>query len=236
MSDIKINRLIDFCFYFCYNYLMTDSKNRLLKVALELFANKGIDGASTREIAQRAKVNISAITYYFGGKEELYAAVLEHIKTTLKQDASAIIKELNYGADIENLTAKEAKAIFHRVYEEVLEASFKPKNMYISMILAKESVNPSKIAIKVFTGKMLPLTQEIMKLVAKITGLPKNSKKTILITEILLNKAMTFGRDKTRITFTLGIKDYDEKTISLIKNTVLQQADLILSYYAKEKK
>ena len=215
---------------------MTDSKNRLLKVALELFANKGIDGVSTREIAQRAKVNISAITYYFGGKTELYSAVLEHIKTTLKQDASAIIKELNYSAKIGDLTVKESKEIFRRVYEAVLEASFKPKNMYMSMILAKESVNPSKIAIKVFTEKMFPLTQEIMKLVAKITGLAKNSKKTILITEILLNKAMTFGRDKTRITFTLGIKDYDEKTISLIKNIVLQQADLILDYYAKEQK
>ncbi|MCR5504225.1 MAG: CerR family C-terminal domain-containing protein [Elusimicrobiaceae bacterium] len=215
---------------------MKDAKNRLLKVALELFASKGIEGASTREIAQRAKVNISAITYYFGGKEELYAAVLEYIKTTLKQDAASIIKELNYGAKIEILTVKEAKTIFHRVYEEVLEASFKPKNMYISMILAKESVNPSKIAIKVLTEKMFPLTQEIMKLVAKITGLPKNSKKAILITEILLNKAMTFGRDKTLITYILGMKDYDEKTITLIKNMLLEQADLILDYYTKEKK
>ncbi len=215
---------------------MKDAKNRLLKVALELFANKGIEGASTREIAQRAKVNISAITYYFGGKEELYAAVLEYIKTTLKQDAASIIKELNYSAKIEILTVKEAKTIFHRVYEEVLEASFKSKNMYISMILAKESVNPSKIAIKVLTEKMFPLTQEIMKLVAKITGLPKNSKKAVLITEILLNKAMTFGRDKTRITYILGIKDYDEKTIALIKNMLLEQADLILDYYTKEKK
>ncbi len=215
---------------------MKDAKNRLLKVALELFANKGIEGASTREIAQRAKVNISAITYYFGGKEELYAAVLEYIKTTLKQDAASIIKELNYGAKIEILTVKEAKNIFHRVYEEVLEASFKSKNMYISMILAKESFNPSKIAIKVLTEKMFPLTQEIMKLVAKITGLPKNSKKAVLITEILLNKAMTFGRDKTRITYILGMKDYDEKTITLIKNMLLEQADLILDYYTKEKK
>ena len=215
---------------------MKDSKTRLLEVALKLFATKGFDGVSTREIAQKAKINISAITYYFGGKEELYAAVLEYIKLTFKQDAAQIIKELNYSKNLKDMTDKEARTIFHRVYGEVLNAAFKPKNMYMSMILAKESVNPSKTAIKVFTEKKLPLTLEIMKLVSKITGLSQTNAKTVLITETLLNKVMVFGRDKTRILFTLGIKDYDEKTMSLIREIVLEQADLILNYYTKENK
>lgn len=215
---------------------MKDSKTRLLEVALKLFAVKGLDGVSTREIAQKAQVNISAITYYFGGKAELYSAILEHIKVTLKADAAAIIKELDYSRKLKNMSAEEARAIFQRVYSEILNAAFKPKNIYMSMILAKESVNPSKAAIKVFTAKTTPLTSEIVKLISKITGLNQNSAKAIIITETLLNKAMVFGRDKTRILFNLGTKDYDEKTISLIKEIVLEQADLILNYYAKEKK
>lgn len=215
---------------------MKDSKTRLLEVALKLFATKGFDGVSTREIGKKAQVNISAIKYYFGGKEELYVAVLEYIKLTFKQDAAAIIKELDYGKNLKNMTAEDARAIFHRVYSEVLNAAFKPKNMYMSMILAKESVNPSKTAIKVFTEKMLPLRSEIIKLVSKITGLSQANPKTFFITETLLNKAMVFGRDKTRILFTLGIKDYNEKTIALIREIVLEQADLILNYYTKENK
>jgi len=215
---------------------MKDSKTRLLEVALKLFATKGLDGVSTREIAQKAQVNISAITYYFGGKAELYTAVLEYIKITLQADAAAIIKELDYSRKLKNMSAAEARIIFQRVYEEILNAAFKPKNIYMSMILAKESVNPSKAAVKVFTAKTTPLTVEIMKLVSKITGLSQNSVKAAVITETLLNKAMVFGRDKTRILFNLGIKDYDEKTISLIKQIVLEQADLILNYYTKEKK
>ncbi len=99
---------------------MKDSKTRLLEVALKLFATKGFDGVSTREIGKKAQVNISAITYYFGGKEELYAAVLEYIKLTFKQDAASIIKELNYGKNLKDITVKEARAIFRRVYEEIL--------------------------------------------------------------------------------------------------------------------
>lgn len=215
---------------------MKDSKTRLLEVALKLFATKGFDGVSTREIGKKAQVNISAITYYFGGKEELYAAVLEYIKLTFKQDASAIIKELNYGKNLKDITVKEARAIFRRVYEEILNAAFKPKNIYMSMILAKESVSPSRAAIKVFTEKMLPLRSEIIKLVSKITGLSQTNPKTFFITETLLNKAMVFGRDKTRILFTLGLKDYNEKTIALIREIVLEQANLILNYYTKESK
>lgn len=233
---MKFNQTIDFCFRFLYNYFMKDSKTRLLEVALKLFAVKGLDGVSTREIAQKAQVNISAITYYFGGKAELYSAVLEYIKVTLQADAAAIIKEIDYGKKLKNMSAEEARIIFQRVYEEILNAAFKPKNVYMSMILAKESVNPGKAAIKVFTAKTTPLTSEIAKLISKITGLSQNSAKTSIITETLLNKAMVFGRDKTRILFNLGIKDYDEKTISLIKQIVLKQADLILNYYVKENK
>jgi hypothetical protein len=106
----------------------------------------------------------------------------------------------------------------------------------MSMILAKESVNPSVMATKVFTEKMFPLSLEMMKLISKITGLPKNSKKTVIITETLLNQAVLFGRDKERIFMILGLKKYDDKTKILIKEIVLNQVETLLNYYIKEKK
>lgn len=52
-----------------------DSKERILKIALELFANNGYDKTSTRDIADKANVNVSAIKYYFGDKQSLYETV-----------------------------------------------------------------------------------------------------------------------------------------------------------------
>ena len=40
-----------------------------------LFGERGLEGATVRDIAARAKVNVAAISYHFGGKDELYRAV-----------------------------------------------------------------------------------------------------------------------------------------------------------------
>ena len=46
-----------------------ESRARLLATAGELFAERGYNGVSTRELAKAADVNVSAIAYYFRVKE-----------------------------------------------------------------------------------------------------------------------------------------------------------------------
>ena len=53
-----------------------DCRENIIAAALPLFAAKGLNGVSVRELARAAGVNLSMISYYFGGKEGLYAAVL----------------------------------------------------------------------------------------------------------------------------------------------------------------
>ena len=49
----------------------------LLEAAYDLTAEKGLEGLRTRDVAARAKVNISTLHYYFGTKEALIAALVE---------------------------------------------------------------------------------------------------------------------------------------------------------------
>ncbi len=55
------------------------TKARILAAAEEVFAAKGFDGASTREIAAKAGVNISSLHYHWESKETLYFAVFQNI-------------------------------------------------------------------------------------------------------------------------------------------------------------
>jgi TetR/AcrR family transcriptional regulator, regulator of cefoperazone and chloramphenicol sensitivity len=52
------------------------ARARLLEEAEKIFAEKGFAKASTREICAAAGLNAAAISYHFGGKDELYRAVL----------------------------------------------------------------------------------------------------------------------------------------------------------------
>jgi TetR/AcrR family transcriptional regulator len=54
-----------------------DCRKNIISTAIPLFAAKGLNGVSVRELASAAGVNLSMISYYFGGKEGLYASVLK---------------------------------------------------------------------------------------------------------------------------------------------------------------
>ena len=53
------------------------SRDLLLESAKKLFARRGYEAATVREIAQDAGVNLSLVSYYFGGKDGLYRQVIE---------------------------------------------------------------------------------------------------------------------------------------------------------------
>ena len=54
------------------------TRQKLLEVAADIFVNKGFQAAGIREICTTAGANLAAVNYHFGGKMELYKAVLTH--------------------------------------------------------------------------------------------------------------------------------------------------------------
>ncbi len=59
------------------------SKEKLVQVAIELFSTRGFKGTSIRDIAKALDMSISNIYHYFGNKEGLLMAVLEHSSKSL---------------------------------------------------------------------------------------------------------------------------------------------------------
>lgn len=57
--------------------IMITKEEHILLHAEKLFAEKGFEGSSTREISKKAKVNVSMISYYFGSKEKLFVKIFE---------------------------------------------------------------------------------------------------------------------------------------------------------------
>lgn len=59
------------------------TKYRILDAAEKLFADKGVDGTSIREICHTAGANQAAVNYYFKKKQDLVRAVVERRMTNI---------------------------------------------------------------------------------------------------------------------------------------------------------
>ncbi|UYO42736.1 CerR family C-terminal domain-containing protein [Rhodopseudomonas palustris] len=71
-----------------------DTRARMIEAAIEVFGSVGYHGATTRQLAERAKVNQAAIPYHFGGKRELYLAAAQAIADYMRSRIEPLIDQL----------------------------------------------------------------------------------------------------------------------------------------------
>src|SRR5689334_21013484 len=72
----------------------TERRHQLIDVARTLFAERGYEGTSVEEIAQRANVSKPVVYEHFGGKEGLYAVVVDREMSALLQGISTSLTKL----------------------------------------------------------------------------------------------------------------------------------------------
>ncbi|RTY85923.1 TetR/AcrR family transcriptional regulator [Flavobacterium sp. RSP49] len=70
-----------------------DKQIQILEVAETLFAEKGFDGTSIRNIAKEAKINIAMVSYYFGSKERLLESLIVYRTSDLKNQLEHLLLE-----------------------------------------------------------------------------------------------------------------------------------------------
>lgn len=81
----------------------SDKQIQIIQTAEVLFAERGFDGTSVRDIADEAGINVAMISYYFGSKEKLMEALFElrvgtiqsRVESLLKNDSLTPIEKVN---------------------------------------------------------------------------------------------------------------------------------------------
>ncbi|MGV6851681.1 MAG: TetR/AcrR family transcriptional regulator [bacterium] len=118
--------------------MQENTKQRILNIAEQLFALQGFATTSLRQITSEAKVNLAAVNYHFGSKDELAEAVLtEHMDRLNKQrknQLEAIADDLNCA---EKLTATLAAFI-----EPALLASEVKNNHLMQLLIRANAEKP----------------------------------------------------------------------------------------------
>src|SRR5580765_2625052 len=116
------------------------TRDLIIKAAVSLFAEKGFERSSVRDIVTRARVDQAAINYHFKGKDGLYLEVLKIAFERLTEQAGFDPEKLK------SLSREEALRSF--VSQQLRPLLFRDEMSRYIRMFAWESAHPSKIFLK----------------------------------------------------------------------------------------
>ena len=141
-----------------------NTRAQLLEAAGHLFAQKGFDRATGKEICELAGTNSAAINYYFGGMDGLYAAVLEEANNRLVslQSLSSAVA-----------AASDAKDKLRAIIELAVDKLTGPvSSSWVLGVIGRELVAPSPALDELRERQGIPKARILMSIVGELMGLP----------------------------------------------------------------
>jgi AcrR family transcriptional regulator len=207
-----------------------DTSRRILLAAIEVFAEEGYEGASTRSLASRAGVNAPAIQYYFGSKEGLYRAVIGHIanlvEVRLAPTADEIQIALAGGASPQKLTD-----LLLDLLDGFLDlATCRGIPEAAAMLIARAEIEDAT-ALDALQQAVLRLAfGPAIATVARLLGLAETDEEVKIRTFTIFGQAMVFKKCATKMGAcpVLGWNDLDDTRIDRIATILREQAQAIL--------
>lgn len=119
-----------------------DARTALLNAAKKVFASKGYDGTTVKDLADEAGLNVSLVSYHFGGKEGLYRSCLTGFAEARIESMERLLKTPE--------TSEEFKLRLRLFAEEMTDVHIKDPD--ICTIVHRDIEYSSPIAAEIFKG------------------------------------------------------------------------------------
>jgi len=112
---------------------LNEKQIQIIETAERLFAERGFDGTSVRDIADEAGVNVAMISYYFGSKEKMMEALFElrvgsvkiRVESLIKDQSLSPLEKVNMLID-EHIDRVMQKQCFHKIMMGVVATNKNP--------------------------------------------------------------------------------------------------------------
>ena len=151
---------------------MNSTRERLLATALRVFAERGYEAATIREICGRADANVAAVHYHFGDKRRLYEAIFETLFETLRQRRTDFLPP---DAPAEERLRIYIRALFEEIFYCDGDAE---RQVQLSTIYLSEMANPTEVLDRIVADHMEPDARELYSIVGELLGLPADDDLT----------------------------------------------------------
>jgi AcrR family transcriptional regulator len=214
-----------------------DTARRILLAAIEVFAEEGYEGATTRSLASRAGVNAPSIQYYFGSKEGLYRAVIAHIANIVEQRLGPVAQRIGAALAGEPSPA-ELTALLLDLLDGFLElVACRGIPEAAALLLARAEIE-NAAALDALQQAVLRLAfGPAIAVVARLLRLGESDEAVKIRTFTIFGQALVFKKHTTKMGAcpALGWVELDDQQIKTIATILREQTQAILRA-AMEKK
>lgn len=205
-----------------------DTRLRILRTALRVFAEEGYDGASTRTLAQQAGVNLPALQYYFGNKEGLYRAVVDHISGIVESRVGPVTEQIRASMADGPLPRCRALDLLCRMLDAfvtLVTDQTSPDWEARALFFARAEIEPQPALETLHQHVLRQIVEPCAMLVGELTGQASNAEATVLRTVALIGQVSVFCNRKAHQV--LGWTHLDEARVRVIQGLVREHTQAI---------
>jgi len=203
----------------------------LIHAAILLFGRDGYAAVSTRALSEAAGTNISAIKYYFGGKEELYRAAVAHVGEVLTPRMEFAMAAFEQGRSLVGDDRERQAQLISQLVSRIIHVFLTDEHIpsFLPFVL-REFFTPSPhfdIFYEAFPRHLHELWTEI---VALAYDLDPEDEVTIVRAHGIIGQMMIFHVGRQVLFRRLNWDDFTPERIELITSEVQQLVLRALSF------
>lgn len=195
-----------------------DTKSKILAAAAKLFALKGYDGVSIREICKAADVNICMVSYYWGGKNELYYGIIDDLIDKQTEFAKMYV---DFDKPPETLTYVEQKELLFLLLDKFTDFFYYNLTGDLIKILLNEH-HKNKLNVH------SPAFDYLRNLIAAILHGSMNDKEIIFKTIFILSQINSPAVMPLFSLRLLGQDEFSPEDIKIIKDNVKMYVETLI--------
>lgn len=190
------------------NPASADTRQRLIDASAVLFADKGFQNVTVREICKASNANVAAVNYHFGDKAGLYRAVVTRAIEVMRET-----NELSQRAG-DGQSPEEQIRSFVRVF--VSRITSDGPTAWIHKLMAREMERPSEVLDQVMVQVLKPRIEYLCGVIAAIMGLPPDDPRVMRSVTSLQVQCLVAARPIPKaVTKALGSLPYDPEAMAI---------------------
>lgn len=202
------------------------TKEKLINEGIKQFAIHGINGVRTRQLAESAGVNQSAIPYHFGGKLGVYCAVIQKIATDLSVESNVQAFDVQFKLAMRQTPIEQTQVnqLISLLITGLGNALLLPKHEYYSVLILREQLEPTENYDVIYRDFIEPFHTRLSGLVQAVNRIDKQI--AIIRAHVLIGQVLGFVVAQRPFLKQLNIQKIDERLL----NDILQQICLMATH------